>query len=66
MKVKKGRIFLSGYYIINMIVKSINDTEKSNNSNFLSIFNRAFKYDYKDIVKELRDRLIFKNICYDL
>ena len=53
-------------YIINMIVKSINDTEKSNNSNFLSIFNRAFKYDYKDIVKELRDRLIFKNICYDL
>jgi hypothetical protein len=51
-------------YIINMIVKSINDTEKKNNSNFLSIFNRAFKYDYKDIVKELRDRLIFKNICY--
>ena len=49
-----------------MIVKSINDTEKSNNSNFLSIFNRVFKYDYKDIVKELRNRLIFKNIFYDL
>ena len=49
-----------------MIVKSINHTVKSNSSNFLSIFNRAFKYDYKDIVKELRDRLIFKIICYDL
>ena len=47
-----------------MIVLSINDIEK-NNYNFLSIFKRAFNYDYKDIVKELRDRLIFKNICYD-
>jgi len=45
-----------------MIVKSINNAEKRNDLNFLSIFNRAFNYDYKDIVKELRDRLIFKNI----
>ena len=52
-------------YIINMIVLSINDVEK-NNYNFLSIFKRAFNYDYKDIVKELRDRLIFKNISYDI
>ena len=51
-------------YIINMIVLSINDIEK-NNYNFLSIFKRAFNYDYKDIVKELKDRLIFKNICYE-
>jgi len=51
-------------YIINMIVLSINDIV-NNKYNFLSIFKRAFNYDYKDIVKELRDRLIFQNICYD-
>jgi len=47
-----------------MIVISINDIEK-NTYNFLSIFKRAFNYDYKNIVKKLRDILIFQNICYD-
>jgi len=42
-----------------MIVLSINDIVK-NKYNFLSIFKRSFNYDYKDIVKEFRDRLIFQ------
>ena len=51
-------------YIKNMIILSINDLER-NNYNFLSIFIRAFKYDYTNIVKELRDRLVFKNSGYN-
>lgn len=48
-------------YIKKMIILSIDNIQKNYNYIFLSIFKRAFNYDYTDIVKELRDRLIFKN-----
>lgn len=52
-------------YVKNMIINSIANVEKIYKSIYTSLFNRAFSYDYTNIVKELRDRLIFKNSNYN-
>jgi transposase len=58
-KNEKGR--RNRNYIKNMILLSIKNIENIYNSIYISLFNRSFQYDYTDIVKELKDRLIFKN-----
>lgn len=62
-KNEKGR--RNRNYIKNMILLSIMNVENIYKSIYISLFKRAFEYDYTNIVKELRDRLIFKNSNYN-
>lgn len=50
--------------IIISINKTIETTEINKNKNYKDIFMRSIRYDYKDIEKELRDRLIIKKIIF--
>ena len=54
-KIKKDKIKSLIIISINKTIE--NETEKIN---YEEIFKRSIKYDYKDIEKELRDRLIIK------
>ena len=45
-----------------IISETINEIKKKEVKNvYKTIFERSLNYDYKDIEKELRDRLIIKN-----
>ena len=55
---------LKNNHMYNIIKTYINKTieiikVKYNHENIIKIFNRAFNYNYSNIEKEIRDRLIF-------
>ncbi len=56
-KMKKENIIIKPLIIISINKVKENEKEKS----YKEIFIRSINYDYKDIEKELRDRLIIKN-----
>ncbi len=61
LKINKIKIKKDKLKIKPLIIISINKTiESEKNKSYEEIFKRSINYDYKDIEKELIDRLIIK------
>jgi transposase len=59
-KIKKENIQLKVLIIISINKTKKNENEDKNIKKYEEVFKRSINYDYKDIEKELRDRLIIK------